>query len=123
MRKKLSYGEVMEVYKHPISIRYIPRIFICIFLLTLTFITKPVLAETTQTLWIQVPQWEDDWSKCAVDIPDAACHWYVIDPDNTFGKGFSWKDAPWFDANGLKDISKMKKLTVLQELQTSSATT
>ena len=123
MRKKLSYGEVMEVYKHPISIRYIPRIFICIFLLTLTFITKPVLAETTQTLWIQVPQWEDDWSKCAVDIPDAACHWYVIAPDNTFGKDFSWKDAPWFDANGLKDISKMKKLTVLQELQTSSATT
>ena len=123
MRKKLSYGEVMEVYKHPISIRYIPRIFICIFLLTLTCIAKPVLAETTQTLWVQVPQWEDDWSKCAVDIPDAACHWYIIAPDNTFGKGFSWKDAPWFDANGLKDISKMKKLTVLQELQTSSAST
>ena len=26
-------------------------------------------------------------------------------PDNTFGKGFSWKDAPWFDANGLKDVA------------------
>ena len=45
-------------------------------------------------LWIQVPQWDDDWEKCAVDVPDAACHWYVAAPDNTFGKGFSWKDAP-----------------------------
>ena len=42
-------------------------------------------------LWVQVPQWSDDWSKCAVDVPDAACHWYVSAPDNTFGKGFSWK--------------------------------
>ena len=44
-------------------------------------------------LWVQVPQWSDDWSKCAVDVPDAACHWYVSAPDNTFGKGFSWKNA------------------------------
>ena len=29
-------------------------------------------------LWIQVPQWDDDWEKCAVDVPDAACHWYVM---------------------------------------------
>ena len=63
----------MEVYSHPISIRYIPRIFICIFFLTISFIAKPVLAETSQALWIQVPQWEDDWSKCAVDVPDSAC--------------------------------------------------
>ena len=47
--------------------------------------------------------------KCAVDVPDAACHWYVAAPDNTFGKGFSWKDAPWFDANGLKDVAKNSK--------------
>ena len=26
------------------------------------------------TLWVQVPQWENDWSECAVDIPDASCH-------------------------------------------------
>ena len=39
-------------------------------------------------LWVQVPQWSDDWSKCAVDIPDASCHWYITAPDNTFGKGF-----------------------------------
>ena len=60
-------------------------------------------------LWVQVPQWSDDWSKCAVDVPDAACHWYVSAPDNTFGKGFSWKNAPWFDANGLKDVAGYKK--------------
>jgi hypothetical protein len=46
-------------------------------------------------LWVQVPQWSDDWSKCAVDVPDAACHWYVAAPDNTFGEGFNWSDAPW----------------------------
>ena len=33
------------------------------------------------------------------------------------GKGFSWKDAPWFDANGLKDIAKIQKNTVLENLQ------
>ena len=123
MKKSISYGEVMEVYRQPVSVRYIPRIFICISIFTITLMSKPVLAEPTAALWIQVPQWSDDWSKCAVDIPDTACHWYVAAPDNTFGKGFSWKDAPWFDANGLKDISKMKKLTVLQELQNSSSST
>ena len=73
MKNNISYGEVMEVYSRPISIRYIPRIFVCIFILTIAFISKPVLAQTTPALWIQVPQWSDDWSKCAVDVPDAAC--------------------------------------------------
>jgi len=123
MKNSIDYASVMEVYKHPISIRYIPRIFLTLILFGITLIATPVLAETTQALWIQVPQWEDDWSKCAVDVPDSACHWYVMAPDNTFGKGFSWKDAPWFDANGLKDISKIKKLTVLQELQASGSST
>ena len=68
-------------------------------------------------LWVQVPQWSDDWSKCAVDVPDAACHWYVAAPDNTFGEGFDWADAPWFDAYGLKDIAAINKSTVLENLQ------
>ena len=68
-------------------------------------------------LWVQVPQWSDDWAKCAVDVPDASCHWYVAAPDNTFGEGFSWADAPWFDANGLKDIPAINKYTVLEALQ------
>ena len=71
-------------------------------------------------LWVQVPQWNDDWSKCSVDLPDSSCHWYVIAPDNTFGKGFSWKDAPWFNANGLNDIPSIGRETALQSLQSSS---
>ena len=69
------------------------------------------------SLWVQVPQWEDDWAKCAIDIPDSSCHWYVKSPDNTFGEGFDWKNASWFDVNGLNDISKIEKETVLEKLQ------
>jgi hypothetical protein len=58
-------------------------------------------------LWVQVPQWSDDWSECAVDVPDPACHWYVVAPDNTFGEGFDWATAPWFSAEGLLDVSKL----------------
>jgi len=36
-----------------------------------------LLMVVASVLWVQVPQWSDDWSKCAVDVPDAACHWYV----------------------------------------------
>ena len=41
-------------------------------------------------MWVQVPQWEADWSKCAVDVPDSSCHWYAA-PDNTFGEGLIGK--------------------------------
>mgnify|MGYP000020580332 CR=1 FL=1 len=44
-------------------------------------------------MWVQVPQWSDDWSKCAVDVPDPTCHWYIVAPDNTFGEGFDWATA------------------------------
>ena len=62
-------------------------------------------------------QWADDWAVCAVDIPDAKCHWYVMAPDNTFGEGFDWEEAPWFDATGLNDVAPMQKETVVQKLQ------
>ena len=26
-------------------------------------------------LWVQVPQWSDDWSKCAVDVPEFDRDW------------------------------------------------
>ena len=54
-------------------------------------------------MWVQVPQWQPDWSQCSVDTPDVDCHWYVTAPDNTFGEGFSWENAPWFSAEGLLD--------------------
>ena len=53
----------------------------------------------------------------AVDIPDAKCHWYIMSPDNTFGEGFDWENAPWFDANGLNDIAPMQAQTVVEKLQ------
>ena len=68
-------------------------------------------------MYVQVPQWADDWAVCAVDIPDAKCHWYVMSPDNTFGEGFDWEEAPWFDATGLNDVAPMQKETVVQKLQ------
>ena len=68
-------------------------------------------------MWVQVPQWSDDWEVCAVDVPDAACHWYVANADNTFGEGFNWASAPWFDANGLSDVPSIDKKTAIQKLQ------
>ena len=58
-------------------------------------------------MWVQVPQWQNDWSQCAVDVPDVDCHWYVVAPDNTFGEGFDWASAPWFDPNGLQDVANL----------------
>lgn len=76
------------------------------------------------TMWVQVPQWLDDWSHCAVDLPDSSCHWYIVSPDSTFGQGFDWATAPWFDVNGLLDIAhlhddvvKSKKQYTLDKLQ------
>ena len=71
----------------------------------------------SSVLWVQVPQWSDDWSKCAVDIPDASCHWYITSPDNTFGEGFDWASAPWFDANGLSDVPSIDRQTAIEKLQ------
>ena len=70
-------------------------------------------------MWVQVPQWEADWSKCAVAVADSSCHWYVAAPDNSFGEGFNWASAPWFDANGLQDVARIEKETVVEKLQNS----
>ena len=50
-----------------------------------------LFANHLPVMYVQVPQWADDWAVCAVDIPDAKCHWYVMSPDNTFGEGFDWE--------------------------------
>ncbi len=42
---------------------------------------------------------------------------YVANADNTFGEGFDWENAPWFDANGLNDVAPMQASTVLEKLQ------
>ena len=115
----MNYHDVMEVYKHPISIRYIPRIFSWLLVFGLLFgvSTTAYAMDKEPVIWVQVPQWSDDWEKCAVDVPDSACHWYVANADNTFGEGFDWESAPWYSAEGLKDVAPMQKETVVQKLQ------
>ena len=73
------------------------------------------------TLWVQVPQWSDDWSHCAVDVPDTSCHWYIVNADNTFGEGFDWETAPWYSAEGLLDIADLHDETLQDELYTVDA--
>lgn len=69
--------------------------------------------------FVQVPQWDNDWTKCSVNVPDTACHWYVVSPDNTFGKGFSWITAPEYDVAALRDIGSQHELTVAQGFKTT----
>ena len=72
-------------------------------------------------MWVQVPQWQNDWSRCAVDVPDVDCHWYVVAPDNTFGEGFDWASAPWFDPNGLQDVAALQNtMTVIHNNATTT---
>ena len=66
-------------------------------------------------MWVQVPQWQNDRSQGAVDVPATDRHWYVPAPDNTFGEGFSWANAPWFDAHGLQDVADLSN--TMGELQ------
>ena len=119
MKNTMSYSDVMQVYKQPISVKYIPQIIVSLVFFAITLLATPVLAVSDEVpvMWVQVPQWTDDWAVCAVDIPDSACHWYVAEADNTFGEGFDWETAPWFDANGLNDVAPISKLTVAQKLQ------
>ena len=119
MKNTMSYSDVMQVYKQPISVKYIPQIIVSLVFFAITLIATPVLAisDEVPVMWVQVPQWTDDWAVCAVDIPDAACHWYVANADNTFGERFDWENAPWFDVNGLKDVAPIQKETVMEKLQ------
>ena len=114
-----SYHDVMEVYKRPMSIKYVPRIFSWLLVFGLLFcVSQTAYAmDKEPVIWVQVPQWSDDWEKCAVDVPDAACHWYVAEADNTFGEGFDWETAPWYNAEGLNDVAPIQKKTVVQKLQ------
>ena len=95
------------------------RIFVVLTLVWRVLIGLPKFAHANHlpVMYVQVPQWADDWAVCAGDVPDAKCHWYVMSPDNTFGEGFDWEEAPWFDANGLNDIAPMQAKTVVERLQ------
>ena len=115
----MNYHDVMEAYKHPPSVKYIPRVFgwLTVFLILVGVHSTAYAFESEPVVWVQIPQWSDDWAVCAVDIPDAACHWYVANADNKFGDGFDWETATGFDANGLNDVAPISKQTVAQKLQ------
>ena len=103
----------------PIPLKWIPRIFSwsIVFAILFGITTTAYAMDKEPVIWVQVPQWSDDWEKCAVDVPDAACHWYVAEADNTFGEGFDWETAPWYSAEGLHDVAPIQKQTVVQKLQ------
>jgi len=65
----MNYHDVMETYKHPPSIKYIPRIFSWLLVFVLLFgVSKTAYAyDAEPVIWVQVPQWTDDWAVCAVD--------------------------------------------------------
>ena len=118
----LSYHDVMKTYKKPIlfPLKHVPTIFwalVSVISMSIAFPTLTQAYETQPTIWVQVPQWSDDWEKCAVDVPDSACHWYVANADNTFGEGFDWENAPWYSVEGLKDVAPISKKTVVEKLQ------
>ena len=102
-----------------LPVSWVPRIFCWAIALAILFgiSTTAYAMDKEPVIWVQVPQWTDDWAVCAVDIPDAACHWYVAEADNTFGEGFDWENAPWFDANGLNDVPPIQTESVVQQLQ------
>ena len=86
-----SYHDVMEVYKRPMSVRYIPTFFWAIVSVVSLSLAFPQIAHAMDkepVIWVQVPQWSDDW-----------------------------ETAPWFDANGLNDVAPIQKQTVAQKLQ------
>ena len=116
-----SYHDVMEVYKRPMSVRYIPTIFWAfVSVISLSF-AFPAMAHANHlpVMYVQVPQWTDDWAVCAVDIPDAKCHWYVMAPEGYIRE----KDSTGRQHLGsmqnycLNDVAPMQASTVLDELQ------
>ena len=69
-------------------------------------------------LWVQVPQWSDDWSNCAVDVPDTSCHWYIVQADNTFGEGFDWETAPWYSMRVCKMLQTYMMMFLQKDIST-----
>ena len=52
------------------------RIFVILTLVWGVLIGLPKFASANHlpVMYVQVPQWADDWAVCAVDVPDAKCH-------------------------------------------------
>ena len=63
----MTYHDVMETYRHPISVRYIPRIFgwLTVFIILIGVHSTAYAMDKEPVIWVQVPQWTDDWAVCA----------------------------------------------------------
>ena len=48
--------------------------------------------------------------------------YYVVNPGNTFGKGFSWIPAPKFDVAALNDIVTQHEVTISKWLPDQGGT-
>ena len=89
----LSYHDVMKTYKKPIlfPLKHVPTIFwalVSVISMSIAFPTLTHAYETQPTIWVQVPQWSDDW-----------------------------ENAPWYSVEGLKDVAPISKKTVVEKLQ------
>ena len=64
----MTYQDVMETYRHPISVRYIPRLFgwLTVFMILVGVHSTAYAMDKEPVIWVQVPQWTDDWAVCAV---------------------------------------------------------
>ncbi|BCU96143.1 MAG: hypothetical protein CM15mV11_2180 [Caudoviricetes sp.] len=51
------------------------NIAVCLVLLTTAY-----AMDKEPVIWVQVPQWSDDWEKCAVDVPEQLS-WYVAEAE------------------------------------------
>ena len=72
--------------KNYIPLKIVPFIFY--WALTFAILFERTTTAYAETLWVQVPQWSDDWEKCAVDVPDASVIGTLLTLTNTFGEGF-----------------------------------
>ena len=63
----MNYHDVMEAYKHPPSVKYIPRVFgwLSVFMILVGVHSTAYAFESEPVVWVQVPQWTDDWAVCA----------------------------------------------------------
>ena len=57
-----------------LPISWVPRIFCWAIAFAVLFGISTTAYADVPVLYVQVPQWTDDWAVCAVDIPDAQCH-------------------------------------------------
>ena len=67
----MTYHDVMQAYKQPPSIKYLPRIFgwLTVFIVLVGVHSTAYAFESEPVIWVQVPQWTDDLSLIHISEP------------------------------------------------------